>query len=142
MYNNVQEFCANIGRYGCLVLCYIHIAEKITNKKIDALRAILKLVQLGHVEYDTSDKTHEKILYVKSAEDVLHELTGQRFSVTKSSKLPDDVDNCYVINEYRCKNLGKSYTHFSCNDFKPIAVSFTEQHGWIDGYRIITKKES
>ena len=52
MYNNVQAICAGLARSGCLILCYIHVAEKITGESIDALRAVLHLAQMGYVKLE------------------------------------------------------------------------------------------
>ena len=59
MYNNVQAICAGLARSGCLILCYIHVAEKITGESIDALRAVLHLAQMGYVKLEKGKEQAE-----------------------------------------------------------------------------------
>ncbi len=137
MFNNCQKLYENIGKYGCLVLCYIHIAEKVLGKEIDAPRAILNLVQLGYVLYDEKDKTGQKILFVKDAEKVLQHLTGRTFSVLKAQGTTGISTADFVITEYTDLRNAFSPTHYSMDDFKPIADSYIEKYGTITGYRLV-----
>lgn len=139
MFNNVQYLYQNIGSKGCLVLCYIHIAEKITGKEIDAPRAILRLIQLGYVSYDTADRTGNKMLYVEDAEGVMYALTGQKYSVLKSTDIPADKNGVYIIREYAYTSTGITRRHFNCEDFEPYNDSITKKYGLVVGYRLIKK---
>lgn len=137
MYNNVQAICAGLARSGCLILCYIHVAEKITGEQIDVLRATLHLAQMGYIKLEKGKEQAEDAFTVLDGEKVIEDLTHQKRSVTKVGKLPENLENKYVIKEY-VRYVGKKrIQHFSCDDFKPLANSQTEKYGEVLSYRLI-----
>ena len=67
----------------------------------------------------------------------MEDLTHQKRSVSKVGKLPENLENKYVIKEYVRYINGKKIQHFSCDDFNPLANSQTEKYGDVFSYRLI-----
>ena len=117
------ELC---GKYGCLFLCILSIAEEVSEKEIDLQHAILICQSKGWLSYDFT---------VKDSLAILNYYTNKTWHRLELTKLPSVIkDNEYTVVKYY--NSKTKYTHFKRRSFDTLVDSQTVKFGFIQEYYI------
>lgn len=126
-----QKVMKMLGEYGCYFLSLVHLAENITEKRIDAVEQYLEALNKNWVD-------REATLIDPAA--VLSHMTGGRCSVKKES-----ADYTTQRNEYEILLfINGTYQHFVLGDgtgavlYDPLGNSKTVAVGKLSGKRIFS----
>jgi hypothetical protein len=126
-----QEVMVNLGKYGCYFLSIVHIAEEITEKRIDAIVAYLDGLKQQLIEKDCT---------VLNPAELLFALTGDHYAVTKET-----AGYKTAANELEILVFKADCTHFVVGDgtgkvaYDPLGASNTVKYGVMIEKRIFRK---
>lgn len=127
-----QRIMKNLGEYGCYFLSLVHMAEKITGKRIDAVEVFVRVLEKKWVDEEAT---------LLDPASVLGYMTGLNFTVRKDSEQYLPRQNEYEILQF----VNGSYTHFVLGDGKgyvsydPLGNSRTVAQGKCMSKRIFTR---
>lgn len=116
----------NLADTGCYFLCLCEIAERETSKSVDIIKTAIYSIEHHWIEADFT---------VLFPEEILHYLTGYRYSVTKSDKI--DTKANFVVEKWHNDRTG--YSHFRLEDWDSLKDSVTVKEGKPTSFRNITR---
>lgn len=124
-YSGLQTLLEDCGKYGCLFLCLLSIAEEMTGKRYDIITTIHLCMTKGWLSKD---------FFVNDNLSILEELTGVKWSRRTVSSLPTIGERDYTVVKYY--NEKTKYTHFKRRGYDTLVYSKTVAEGRIEGYYI------
>ncbi|MDR2304139.1 MAG: DUF261 domain-containing protein [Treponema sp.] len=127
-----QKLMKTLGEYGCYFLSVVHLAEELTNKRIDAIQSCLAAMD---------NKWLDDEITMLNPEAVLHSLTGKRFVVRKEEPAYSPKEGEYEVLLFR----NGSFDHFVLGDGKgkvaydPLGNSNSVASGKLTSKRIFKR---
>lgn len=131
-----QAYMKLLGEEGCYFLCIVHLAEQLTNERIDAIAALLEALDRGFIKSDCT---------VLFAEDILRSLTGIIWIKTHEESSYQVKGGQLEILRYERKTGAGTMVHFVVGDgngeieYDPLGSSRTVREGYLAGKRIFTR---
>jgi hypothetical protein len=98
-----QKIMGAIGREGCYMLCIVRAAERITGKRIDAVKVYLDAIERKQMEPDC---------YLLDPAAILSDLTGIKWKARHDSIVYKPDSSQVMIMRYERKGTGVSFSHF------------------------------
>ena len=129
----IQKYCEALGESGCYFLSILHLAESITGKTIDPVRAYVDCVANGLMEYDC---------FVRHPDVILRKYTGKKYEVVNSPRDYKTATGEFEILRFERKTASASFAHFVVGDgngvvaFDPYGASMTVRDGYVASKRI------
>lgn len=131
----VQDLAYCVGQWGCYLICLCIVAEEITGKEIDVLKAVKYLIDNKIVDYDYKrPRAFKNSMYVLDANKVLSYLGCSGYYIEKSLTLPADFDGKYIV-----RHTLEGSTHFVVPDYDPMTYNRVSAEGRITAYYLVRK---
>ena len=123
-YENSQTMISECGRYGCLFLCLLSIAEDFNGIQIDFLNAVEQCKKQNFISDD---------FYINDSLKILNFLTGKKWRRNIVYNLSKTLKDCkYIIECWRLEDK----THFRRSYFDSIKDSVIVANGCLSYYYI------
>lgn len=133
-----QDLALCIGRKGCYLLCLFAVAEEITGKDIDALKAAKYLIDNKLVDYNYERPgAYPNAMYVFDADKILAYLGCRKCYIDKVKELPKGYDGHYII-----RYTYEGTTHFILPDYDPMTDNPVVKKGRVTAYYLVRQRES
>lgn len=117
------------------MLCILDIAEEITRKKLDKIKAIEAVIKKSYVTFNKDDMTDTDNFYVRSPGKILEMFTNKKWEVTKEPGYYKVKDNEYAVEFW---SIDGKNGHFArmYKGFNSLQKSNSVNKGKIISYRI------
>lgn len=132
----LQDLAYCVGQWGCYLICLCSIAEEITGREVDVLKAAKELIDIKAVDYDWArPKAYRNCMYVLDANKVLSHLGCDGYYIDKQGELPKGYDGKYVV-----RHTFNGMTHFTLPDYDPMTMNPVVASGRITAYYLVRKR--
>lgn len=139
----IQDMAFCLGKEGCLFFTLCELAERITHKPIDVMRAARYSIENKLVDYvDDNPTAHLKeAFYVNDRNRLLEYLTGIKgISTLKTHRISKKDKRPYYV-RYSRRSGETLITHFVLPDYNSLYYSHTVANGEIDAYYVVVFPE-
>jgi hypothetical protein len=135
----IQRIASEVGEAGCYAFCIMELAERITGKSIDVLKAFIDGVNAKCIYYNFDKPEDPDNCTVTDAGRFLTLLTGRkyihRYESDKNKLLKAGE---LIVERWERKATGKTYGHFVLADWDPLGNSLTRRSGYWVSNRVFT----
>lgn len=130
-----QSFCKSIGKYGCYLLCLIHVAERELNTSFNKIEVITRCIEKGYVVFNYSNYDDVDNFFVKEPAKILNMLTGKCWEVRWEGAKYKALENEYAIENWS-KTSKTGHFCITKLGFNSLQSSENVRLGKIINYRV------
>jgi hypothetical protein len=117
------------------LLCIIDIAEEVTKKKIDIIKAIQVVINKEWVIFNKQNMSDSDNFYVRFPDKILEHFTGKKWEVTKEPGYYKVKDNEYAVEFWSVDGKNGHFARLY-KGFNSLQKSNSVNNGKIISYRI------
>lgn len=135
----VQSLFQSLGNNGCYLFALLEAGRREANESYPFTEMLQRALHSSGIVFHPENYKTTDAFYVKDAEELLKDVFGGRWRVTRGiHRACEKRIDATIIYHYVWKDSNKiSYSHFRLKDWDSLQCSKTVLFGEIEDYRIV-----